>query len=152
MRVRLVLSAITASAVISAVAHANQTPSIDVEAIMECRALAISHPRVADFRVASFGEESTQALREQADFAVILGVWGAPLSSVSKATRDMNAGERMFVEKTRMVVQLSNADTGPQGYSAELEDCVPIVWTAVKAVIDEMIQSGANRARTPRND
>lgn len=62
----------------------------------------------------------------------------------------MNAGERLFIEKTRLVMRLANADTGPQGYSEQLEDCVQVVWDAVKIVTDEMIRRGANRGRVPQ--
>jgi len=124
-------------------------PLIDIDAVMDCRAHAIAHMQVADFGIATFSEASARTVREQADFAMILGVWGAPLASVESASRDMNAGERLFIEKTRLVARLASAQPGPQGYSGELEQCVPVVWTAVKAVTDAMIQGGANRARLP---
>lgn len=85
MRMRQTLLSAAGLGLAGTLAHAYETPIVDIDAVMECRGFAIAHARVADIDVALFSEASAQALREQADFAMILGVWGAPLTSVEKS-------------------------------------------------------------------
>jgi hypothetical protein len=148
--VRACLPGILASCV--GVATAQEPPDVaapfDVAPIMECRARAIVQLELADWERSSIGESAALAVREMADFAMILGFWGHPLDSVGMASRDMATGERLMIANARRVNDLANAWDPETQLDAGIAECVGPVWDAAKAVIDRaMLDENARRAR-----
>lgn len=110
-----------------------------VEPVMECRARAIAQLELANFEVAPFGRAETEALREMANFAIRLGFWRELPATVEDADRDMNLGEAVLIENARRVRRIADDFPGPAGLTAALRECVPVLWDAAKAVVDEML-------------
>ena len=146
--VRAVMLASAAGASISAPEARAQTAPLtatfDAAAVLECRAYAIVHQNRADERsVISAGE--TRALLEQANLALILGVWGAPLANVETATTDMAAGERMLLESAQRITRLDRDWERDGPYDDRIASCFALVWDATKQVINPLIANRRSR-------
>ncbi|MEM9047247.1 MAG: hypothetical protein AAGC92_00885 [Pseudomonadota bacterium] len=128
-------------------AQADMAPPFAVEPIIDCRARAITQLNLADWDAVAVDEDATRAILEQANFALILGLWGAPLSSVAAATNDMRDGERLLIESATLINRYAAEwpQTGP--YDAQLVACAGIVWDAAKIVIDGVLDEGLTRDR-----
>ncbi|HEU0221427.1 MAG TPA: hypothetical protein VFR34_04335 [Paracoccaceae bacterium] len=123
------------------------TPPFEVEPVMECRARAIVQLNLADWSQVGFGRDATLAIKEQADFAIVLGYWGARLDSVAMASRDLAAGERLLIENATQVNAYAREWESDGPYDTHLARCTGIVWGAARAVIDRLLIDGADRRR-----
>lgn len=122
-------------------------PPFALEPVMDCRARAIAQLELADWRFVAFKEDATRAIRDQADFAIVLGLWGAAATSVDQLVGDMALGERVLIDNAQRALgyQRDWAANGP--YDVALAACVPVVWGAAKAVMDRVLSAVANRGR-----
>lgn len=128
-----------AVALLATAASAQPRTPIDFEAVLECRARAIAQLRLADFETAAFGEPETRALREMADFAIRLGVWGRSPRSVARAVEDMALGEAFLIENARRVSRIAREWESGARLDSALAACVATVWTAARAVVDDLL-------------
>ncbi|MEM9198842.1 MAG: hypothetical protein AAGD12_13465 [Pseudomonadota bacterium] len=145
--VALALSLALPAGVAAIPAAAEIDPPFAVAPIIECRARAIAQLNLADWEEVAVGQAATQAILEQANMALILGLWGAPLDNVEAATEDMAEGERLLLQSATLINRYAAEwpQSGP--YDGELVGCMGIVWGAAKAVIDELFDQSTPRAR-----
>lgn len=123
----------------------DQRAPFDIDPLMECRARAIAQLELADFEQARFGRAETEAIREMTSFALRLGFWRALPRSVGEAAQDMDLGEQVLIENARRVRRIAEDFPGPEGLTDALRECVPVAWSAARAVIDAMFAEGLPR-------
>lgn len=90
-------------------------PPVALEPVMDRRARAIAQLDLADWRFVAFKEDATRAIRDQADLAIVVGLWGAAATSVDQLVGGMALGERVLSDTAQRALghQRDWAANGP---------------------------------------